>query len=87
MIDKKFLENNLFKEAKIGAGSFPWYYSEAGKYSITINQWCCQRHSIHIENFITHKSLCFESELKLLKEDLRKCMVFMEISDKFNYDL
>lgn len=87
IIDKEFLENNLFEEAKIGAGSFPWHYEVPKKYRVTIDQW--NEHGVgvlYIINHETHQELKFSAEPKLTKEDLHRCILFMGVPDEFDYE-
>lgn len=87
IIDKDFLTNNLFEESKIGAGSFPWTYEVPGKYRVTINQWTDGgKPWIYIMNYVTRKDLKYYSEPKLTKEDLHKCILFMDVPDEFEYE-
>lgn len=87
IITKEFLVQNLFEQAKVGAGAFPWYFS-VKEYEICIILF---RDSggpcIAISNYQTHKHLCLEyyKGQKPLKSDLKWMLEKMNIEDCFNY--
>lgn len=87
MITEKFLEQNLFERVKVGAGSFPWYFT-VKEYEICIILFRdCGGPCIAISNYQTHKRLCLEYEKgqKPLKSDLKWMLEKMNIEDEFDY--
>ena len=87
-IDKEFLENNLFEQDTIGAGSFPWRYIDKDCVIVVDYSPCGSSPCIFACNYKTGENVQFAREhIRIIfQEDFKRIMEFLDINLDFKYN-
>lgn len=87
LITDDFLKKNLFEQAKIGCGYFPWYFSVKDYEIYIAPRTDSLRSIISVSNYTTKNNLTLEYRApnRPLKSDLQWMLEKMGIEDEFDY--